>query len=277
MALLIAASAPAMAAAPASTGCLRPPPETPPATVTVDGTARRLIAVVPEGYDPARPYRLVVAFHGRTTPADRARRYYGLEDAAGNDTIFVYPQAQRQRDGTFIWRQPEDFALFDAIVDRFSRTYCIATDALFAVGHSLGATFVNDLACARGDALRAIATVAGGMVPQDCTGAVAALLLHNPDDRLVPVAEGRAARDRLLAQNALPLTPAARYPDLLDCRRYGTAAAADPVVWCPHGHDHTRQGRYYPHQWPSGTGTLIMEFFGALDRRGTASETAAGR
>ena len=60
------------------------------------------------------------------------------------------------------------------------------------VGHSMGGSFVNSLACARGDVLRAVAVVGGGYggVP-GCRGQVAALVMHNPDDRLVPVPAGQ--------------------------------------------------------------------------------------
>ena len=76
-----------------------------------------------------------------------------------------------------------------------ARSYCLDPDRIFAVGHSLGAWFVNSLGCARGDVLRAIATLAGGFSRSDCRGAVAALLFHNPNDRLVDFAYGLEARD----------------------------------------------------------------------------------
>src|SRR5690606_35571101 len=106
VALLAAALAPRVDATERSSGCGLAPPAIPPDSVEVAGTRRSLIVVVPEGYAPERAHRLVLAFHGRTNPAERVRRYYGLEgtNAEADGTIFVYPRALRQGDGTFIWR-----------------------------------------------------------------------------------------------------------------------------------------------------------------------------
>lgn len=260
---------PGAAAAERSAGCGRPPPDRPPQSLEVAGRPRTLSIAIPEGYMPDRAYRLVVAFHGRTTPAGQARRYYGLEAVDSGGTIFVYPQALRQRDGTFTWRVPEDLAFFDSIVDRLASRYCIAMDHIFAVGHSLGASFANSLACARGSVLRGVATVAGGEIggadAATCSGRVAALLLHNPEDRLVPIAAGRAALAALLAQNGLPAEPAARYAAPFACDRFGAREARNPVVWCLSHQNETDRGRYYPHQWPDGAARTIMTFFAALE------------
>lgn len=248
-----------------SPGCGRAPPAAPPTALAIGGVLRPLIADIPESYDPGHPHRLVVAFHGRTNPPARVRRYYDLDQAQDGRAIFVYPEAGRQADGTYVWRMPEDLVLFDAILDRFGDLYCIDADQVFAVGHSLGASFVNSLACARGDRLRGIGTVAGGIVPLECTGGVAAMLLHHPGDTLVPIDLGRAARDLLLAQNGLSGRPRPAGPQVFDCRRYGPADAENPVLWCPHDRAETGSGRHYPHQWPEGAGEAFMDFFATLD------------
>ncbi|MCA1972777.1 MAG: hypothetical protein LDL44_08045 [Caenispirillum sp.] len=258
----LASAAPAVAA---SAGCGQPPPDRPPQAVALDGGARGVLAAVPDDYDPTVPHRLIVAFHGRTNPAERVRRYYGLEDAAQRPTIVVYPRAERQSDGTFTWRLPEDAALFDAVVERMAADYCIDRDRIFAVGHSLGATFVNTLACARGETLRGVATVAGGIQPAECIGEAAALLLHHPQDRLVPVETGQAARDALLAANDLPATPAESFAEPYVCRRYGAADDPAPVAWCLHDQSATRTGRTYAHQWPDGAEEAALAFFRALE------------
>ena len=252
-----------------SPGCHQSAPAEPPTQLTVGGVTRRLIMVVPVDYQPDRPHALVVAFHGRTNDNQQVRRYYGLESAVRVSTVFVYP-AGINHGNRFSWSDPadpaerlRDYALFDALVARIGSDYCIDRQRIYAVGHSLGAWFVNSLACARGEQLRAIATVAGGISAGRCRGRVAALLLHNPNDRLVPFAQGEAARDRLRQQNEL----SGRSTVLsgpLNCRRYGPVAHRYPVVWCAHDYNLNRRGRYYPHQWPPGTGDRIMRFFEAL-------------
>jgi len=77
-----------------------------------------------------------------------------------------------------------DFAFFDAIVKFFGEEYCIDMDRIFVVGHSLGAWFTNSLACARGDVIRAIGSVGGGTTINDCSGPVAAIVMHHPEDAL---------------------------------------------------------------------------------------------
>jgi polyhydroxybutyrate depolymerase len=255
-----------------SPGCGRPPPASVPDHVVLEGRERNLIADLPAGYDPRHPHRLVVAFHGRTNDNAQVRAYYGLEQPAGDPTIFVYPLALRQADGTFSWSDPgdssgslRDYALFDTIVARFARDYCIDPDGIFVVGHSLGASFVNSLACARGDLIRGVGSVAGGVQRSRCRGSVAALVLHNPADKLVPFSEGERARDSLVAQNGQD--EAAAEPTEVgpfECERFAAHDPANPVLWCPHHQDQTSRGRYYPHQWPSGTGEAIMDFFETL-------------
>jgi polyhydroxybutyrate depolymerase len=273
-------AAPAVGTSPAQ-GCGRPLPVA-PSSVEVDGRSRGLITVVPASYRPAEPHALVIAFHGRTNSNAEARRYYDLERHAREPTIFVYPSALREGDGSFGWSEPEDppgalrdFALFDAVLALMTRSYCIDAQRIFAVGHSLGAWFVNSLGCARGDALRAIATLAGGIGRSACQGAVAALLFHNPKDRLVDFGDGVEARDRFRAQNGLLREGRRVSLEGFACRRYGAAGAASPVVWCPHSRNRTRSGRYYPHNWPAGTGAAVMEFFISLPGAATAATAPA--
>ncbi|HEX6144463.1 MAG TPA: hypothetical protein VFZ01_17220, partial [Geminicoccaceae bacterium] len=185
--------------------------------------------------------------------------------------IFVYPQALPAGPSAFAWSDPgdapdelRDYALFDAIVRRFDAGYCIDRGRIFAVGHSLGAWFANSLACARGDVLRAIGTLGGSISPGACRGEVAAILLHNPEDRLVPVAQGLSVRDHLLEQNRLRLGGYGIDHAGFRCTRYAFQGTLHPVLWCAHDRDRTPGGRYYPHQWPGGAGEAIMRFFEAL-------------
>lgn len=263
-------------------GCGRAPPAVAPSSVEVDHRRRALVTVVPEGYDPAQPHALVIAFHGRTSSNAKVRRYYDLERFAGGPTIFVYPSGLRARGGGYSWSAPDDgaaslrdYALFDAVIARITRSYCIDPGRIFAVGHSLGAWFVNSLGCARGEVLRAIATLAGGISGSHCRGAVAAALFHNPDDRLVDISHGLEARDLFRAQNGLEDKGRTTSLHGFACRRYGDPSAWHPVVWCPHGRDHTRSGRYDPHTWPAGAGAAMMRFFTSLPPAGTATAAAS--
>lgn len=252
-----------------SPGCDAPPPARPPETFQVDGRERHAIVVLPQAYRADRPHALVFAFHGRTNPNAQARRYFGLEEAAFRPAIYVYPAALPDRSGRFTWADPgdspealRDFALFDTIFEHVTTAYCVDLDAVYAVGHSLGASFANSLACARAHRIRAVASVAGGITPSDCSGEVAALLLHNPRDRAVPVSEGERARDVLLGGQVAEQQPVRRSVGAFECQLYDDRD--NPIFWCLHGEDLTAPGRFYPHQWPEGAAQEILEFFDTL-------------
>ena len=252
----------------ASSGC-GAPLERPPETLQVAGRVRHAIVVLPEAYSANQPHALVFAFHGRTNDNARARRYFGLEQVADRPNIYVYPAALRDRTGRFTWADPgdppdalRDFALFDVLLERLASSYCIDLDAVFVVGHSLGASFANSLACARADRIRAVASVAGGIAPSDCSGAVAALLVHNPHDRAVPLSEGQRARDVLLGDPGDDDEWVLRRIGAFECRRYRDRE--NPLFWCLHAQDVTANGGYYPHQWPDGAAQGITAFFDLL-------------
>lgn len=256
-----------------SPGCFARDAAPPPERLVVDGRERTLLARVPNGR-AAVPRELVVAFHGRTNDAEQARRYFHLDEALP-EAVIVYPRALRSRAGSFAWSDPgdaperlRDFALVHRIVEAFGRDLCLDLDRVFVVGHSLGASFANDVACRLGGRVRAVASVAGALQGGACVGDTAALIVHHPDDRWVPVSAGERARDAFRAAAGLADAPpvAAVEPALaaLRCVRYGGDGAEHPVAWCPHDDAVGPGGRYYPHTWPDGAAAAIAAFFAGL-------------
>jgi polyhydroxybutyrate depolymerase len=253
-----------------SPACFDPVGSSIPDRLVVRGQERRVLSHAPAG-PHAEPRDLVIAFHGRTNDAARARRYFRLEGALP-EAVIVYPQALPASPGTFAWADPgdppdalRDFELVDAIIDAVGHARCIDLQRVFVVGHSLGAYFANDVACTLADRVRAVASVAGGLQGGACSGGTAALLIHHPDDALVPIGAGERGRDAFLAANGLAdatATPAA-HPALatLGCVRYGDAGVPDPVVWCAHDDATWPSGRYDPHAWPAATPAAIAAFF----------------
>ena len=250
-------------------GCGQPAPATPPTSFTVAGDERRAIVVVPGDYRPGRPTALVVAFHGRTTDNARFRGYLELEPAAGEPTLFVYPAARAEGPSRYSWAGRDghspDLALFDGILAGMERRYCIDRGRIFLVGHSLGASFANSVACARADMVGGLASVAGGISLSRCAGRVPSMLLHNPRDRLVPLAEGQRARDVLLGAPMQAGWPVSETLGNFACQRAGDPLT--PILWCLSEQDYSSRGRFYPHQWPPGASRLIMSFFAALPGR----------
>lgn len=243
-----------------SAGCGQAAPASPPLRLAVGGRERNLISYIPWNYAPETPRRLIVAFHGRTNSNLQVRNYYELE-AYAPDAIIVYPAGLNQG-RAFTW-SGADYPFFDAILEEFSGRYCIDLSRVYVVGHSLGAWFANSVACARGDRVRAVASLGGGVDPSTCTGQVAAMVLHNPKDRLVSFHEGEAARDLFLSVSGLSGPAQAVGPQGFNCMRYGTPEVLNPVVWCPHEQDYFN-GRYYPHNWPEDTAGAIVDFFESL-------------
>lgn len=250
----------------------------PPTSVTVRGRERGFIARIPESYKPDSPHDLVIAFHGRTNPNSQVQGYFDLDEALP-EAIILYPSAL-PADGGFRWSDPgelpaelRDYALLDALLVAFGNDLCLDLERVFVVGHSLGASFANSVACHRGKVVRAVASVAGGIEGERCDGGAAAMVIHHPEDRLVPIGEGKRARDAFLAANDLPPLPVpASEPELtlLGCVRYG-AESPDPVIWCEHDFGTTYGGRYYPHNWPDAAALAIARFFRDLPRGPTVS------
>ena len=210
----------------------------PPTSFVVAGAQRETIVVLPSPYRRDRPYPLIIAFHGRTNTNVQARDYFGLEATASPPAIYVYPAGLRDASGRFTWSDPgdppgalRDFALFDTLVTDLAERYCVDLAAVFVVGHSLGATFANSLACARGGRVRAVGSVAGGITGTACTGRAAALLLHNPADRAVPLGEGLRARDALLGDAEAVPRPLTRQLGAFACEVY--PAASGPILCVP--------------------------------------------
>jgi polyhydroxybutyrate depolymerase len=256
-----------------SPACSTPAAPTTSGRLLVGEQERSVLARVPQGTSAA-PRDLVIAFHGRTNDAGQVRRYFDL-DTALPEAIIVYPRALPAGPGAFGWSVPgdppeglRDFALVRAIIDAFGADHCIDLERVFVVGHSLGASFANDVACHLGDRIRAVASVAGGLQGGPCVGRTAAMILHHPDDRLVPLTEGELARDVFRTINGLADVPAdpVEHTALarLRCHRYGGADVAHPVVWCPHDDAAGPGGRYYPHTWPDGAARAIAVFFASL-------------
>lgn len=254
-----------------SAGCVAAAPVEGPTTIEVGGRTREFILPVPDAYEPDVPHRLVFGFHGRTTANSKVRAYFRLEAHSSKPTLFVYPAALVAADGKFSWYEHgqsgdrlRDYEFFDALLDELASLYCIDLDQVFAVGHSLGGSFVNSLGCARGSVIRGFGTVAGRIWASPCSGPAAAMILHNPHDDLVPFERGLEARDRALSQNGLEPPAEACEPRSLNCECHGPRGMANPVVWCPHTQDLDRHGAFYPHLWPQEAGQAIMEFFDSL-------------
>lgn len=240
-----------------------------PKSLELNGIQRNFITSVGSKVRHDSPTKLVIAFHGRTSSNSEVRQYYKLEKAWDRDAIIVYPSwlpewwpSRSRRDGGDPSDQLRDFALFDSLVEEFGDTYCIDKDQIYVVGHSLWAWFTNSLACARGDVIRASGSVWWSTTINACAWPVAAIIMHNPKDRLAWFSWGERARDQLLEQNNCWPETKNVWPAEWNCVEYTNCTSDAPVVWCPHTQDNAWwDGSYYPHTRPDFAGSTIWDFF----------------
>jgi poly(3-hydroxybutyrate) depolymerase len=242
-----------------SPGCGLAPPSSGSKTLQVNGVARTYVLAVPSGYDRNRAYPLVLGFHGAGSSGAQAQLYFGVQQASAGQAIVVYPDAIT-RSGTRQWgysgsSAADDIAFVDALLAQLRATLCIDIARVFATGHSSGGFFANNLGCARGKALRAIAPVAGGGPFVSCDGGqVAAWLMAASDDAIVPSSSGVSSRNHWLSANHCGSTTMAVGPGA--CVAYQGCDAGHPVRWCLEASG--------GHGWPSYGGSAIWSFFSGL-------------
>lgn len=193
-----------------SPGCGKPAPAgAHEQKVTALGRARSYKVVVPSGYQPSTPYPVVFALHGNGGNASGVRAALDLERHAHGRAIFVYPEGVGGGwDLDSESGKNRDVALFDAVLLSLHQSLCLDERRVFVTGFSNGAYMANQLACRRGERIRAVATHAGGGPYENagatyddqghlvCPGkAVAALVVHGMSDRTVAPSEGQKSID----------------------------------------------------------------------------------
>lgn len=204
-------------------------------TIDVGGTAREYFVWLPAGYDPERPYTVVYQFHGCSSNPQKENNNVPIQNESGPDAIIVRGRAVGN-----CWDGGTDVAFFDALVGATESSFCADPERRMAAGYSSGAFMTHQLACQRGAELRGVASIAGGQTGNDCTGDVAALLIHDLNDNTVNISTSIGARDQHLQNNGCgdtttPFDPA-------PCVEYQGCDAGLPVVWCQtSGNDHSRQ------------------------------------
>lgn len=224
-------------------------------TTKVGGVERRYQLFVPTGYDASRPLPLAFVFHGRGGDGNQIRAYLSMEKESAGQALFVYPDGlpQSSQGGATGWAL-DDVKFFDTMVAEVSESHCVDAKRIFAAGHSFGAYMSNLVGCERGDVVRAIAPVSGGVVPGTCKGPVAAWISHGDKDNTVDQREGVAARDRWTKLNGCATTTKPTGPDT--CIAYDGCSAGHPVTWC------SFSGGHFP--LPAYTRQAIWDFFKAF-------------
>lgn len=226
-----------------STGCSgSATPPTGALSILVGALERTYIVSIPGDYDPAHAYPLVFAYHGLggSGALVSGQWYFGIEQAGGTPSIFVYPDGLDAGDGTG-WPNEEgrDVALFDALYAELTNNYCIDENRVFSTGHSFGGMMTHTLGCQRADLLRGIAPVAGAgyFTGSSCGGPVAAWGAHGDPDNSVDYDAGVSAMERVLETNGCDVASTVPVEPTEYCVEYACDSGY-PVTWCAHDQDH---------------------------------------
>ncbi len=227
--------------------------------IDVDGLSRAYILDVPDGIEPKKPVSLLFDFHGFGHSAAGLWNVSGFKALAGRDGfITVYPDGlpvhllERDAPGweIFTIEKNRDLAFTAQLLDYLERTYCIDRARVFSTGFSNGACFSYLLACQMAGRFAAVAPVSGWQTAVACTPGrgVPVLIHHGRQDNLVPVAQGRAARDAWIQRDGC------REHVSNGCEHHRECRDGSEVEYC--------EGDF-AHSWPLEATERIWEFFRA--------------
>ena len=138
---------------------------------------------VPPTYSGA-PTPLVVNLHGQPGTGQIQETSSAMSPVADQKGfVVVYPDAVGPgwaTGGGFTGGGRDDVAFIDAVIDDVGQRLCIATDRVYATGHSAGGFMLYRLACDLADRFAAVAPVAGAFVfdPATCHPSRPLPLLH---------------------------------------------------------------------------------------------------
>ncbi len=211
-------------------------------TLNVSGTDRTYYVQLPSSYDVSKPYPLIFQFHPWGGSADQALTMYQLNSKIP-DAIYVTPQGLQAGTGGLGWANTngQDIAFTKAMLADVQSKYCVDNARIFSVGFSYGGMMSFAVGCEMSDVFRAIAPMSGSLYSDfNCKGTgphVAMWGSHGLSDTVVPIADGRAARDKILQQNHCGTTTTPVDPS--PCVKYDGCDPGYDVTWCewdgPHG------------------------------------------
>jgi polyhydroxybutyrate depolymerase len=209
-------------------------------SMQVDGTTRTYYLQLPSGYTSSKPYPVVFQFHWLGGTAEEALTAYNISSGLPN-AIYITPQglvgASPTSDaGATGWANTdnEDIEFTSALLAKAEAEYCVDQARVFSVGFSYGGMMSYAIGLELGSVFRAIAPMSGALyddyTPDNHSHPIAMWGAHGTQDTFVPTADGRAARDKILAEDncGTQTTPVAPSP----CVAYQGCETGYPVTWC---------------------------------------------
>jgi polyhydroxybutyrate depolymerase len=242
------------------------------------GTARTYYLRIPEGYTPGVPLPLVFGIHGTGGSGDNFLQdtEYNLQSAVGNEAILVYPNALATDGNIANWNQEVDTVFFDDMYADLKSTLCFDKEQVFVTGHSSGGGFTSQIGCDRGNVIRGIAPVAGGLLDDSsCTGEVAVMQIQGKLDVLVPPSTILPGKDYFVIYNGCSLDgDRATEGEHPTCIEYAGCDSGFPVQYCLH--EETDPNYDDGHAWPTFGGETIWDFFKSLEPRKPSDQKGSG-
>jgi polyhydroxybutyrate depolymerase len=205
-------------------------------SLDVGGTTRVYYVQLPSTYSATKPYPVVFQFHPRGGSAEQALTEYRIS-AGLPDAIYVTPQGLTDSNGQAGWANTSgaDIDFTKAMLSSVQSTYCVDNTRIFSVGFSYGGMMSFAVGCEMSDVFRAIAPMSGSLYSDfGCSGTKHPIAMwgsHGLNDTTVPIADGRAARDKILQQNHCGTTTVPNSTDA-SCVDYQGCDAGYPVTWC---------------------------------------------
>lgn len=183
-------------------------------TLTIGGRARQYFLKMPPEYDNEHAYKVIFTLHALGGTASQVVAgqggylpWYGLPALDGNNTaIYLAPDGTNNG-----WANTggADLAFLEAVLAGVEADLCVDTAHRYSTGFSYGGAMSYALACARPDAVRAVAVLSGGPM-SGCVGGtqpVAWYNQHGVSDQVLPVALGRQMRDQFVRNNGCDAAP----------------------------------------------------------------------
>jgi polyhydroxybutyrate depolymerase len=224
-----------------------------PCHLTVSGTDRTYYVYLPSGYSSSQQYPLVFQFHPMGGTAEQAINMPGIR--SNFTAIYVTPQGLTSN-GSTGWANTNgvDIAFTKSMIDYVEANWCVDKARIFSTGFSYGGMMSFAVGCEMSDVFRAIAPMSGALYSDfNCRGTGPAIAMwgsHGLSDNVVPIADGRTARDRILQQNHCGSTTTSVDPS--PCVAYQGCDSGYPATWCEFDGGHAI---------PSFASSAIVTFF----------------
>jgi polyhydroxybutyrate depolymerase len=224
-----------------SAGCSKIPAESGGMTALHTLGSRKYYTTLPKPFDPAVPYPVIFYGQGCGQSGPESGVFSGAPYNAETIYAQLIPSGGCFEAGKQGTANSPDGTYFDQALADLEANYCIDKGKVYVSGWSSGAWLSTYLACTRGNVIRGIATVAGGLQHDHatCLGGVPAIMIIGTGDGENPVVDmvngfdvgTGQARDLLIKANGCSTTPMpwdSAYPT---CQIYG--GCDNPVIWCP--------------------------------------------